>query len=183
MTTQTQAARGAAASLDTLEDLVAVESCSVEQLCGELARVFHVRGQEVALLRLDRSMLTFLYPAELRAAGAIPLSSSAVAARTANNRRADYFNNFATVQHGSVFESVKFPASDIPNSEMDPLVIQKIMTVPVFGAGNRVSGVIQVSRKGFDVNSAGPDFTQDDLEMLKQAAKVVGVFLARTSNP
>ena len=108
------------------------------------------------------------------------LSSSAIAARTANNRRADYFNNFATVQHSSVFESVKFAVSDIPNSEMDPQVIQKMMTVPVFGGGaNRVAGVIQVSRKGFDLNSAGPDFTPDDLELLKQVAKVVGVFLSR----
>src|SRR6185369_8130384 len=108
MTTQTVAARVAAASLDALEDLVAQETCSVEQLCAELARVFRVRGQEVALLRVDKLMLRFLYPAELRAAGAIPLSSSAIAARTANNRRADYFNNFASVQHSSVFESVKF---------------------------------------------------------------------------
>jgi hypothetical protein len=179
MTTQTLAARGTAASLDTLEDLVGHEDCSVEQLCGEMAKVFRVRGQEVALLRVDRLMLKFLYPAELRSAGAIPLSSSAIAARTANNRRADYFNNFASVQHSSVFESVKFAVSDIPNSEMDPQVIQKIMTVPVFGGGNRVAGVIQVSRKGFDLNSAGPDFTPDDLELLKQIAKVVGVFLSR----
>jgi hypothetical protein len=83
------------------------------------------------------------------------------------------------VQHSSVFESVKFAAPDVPNTEMDPQVIQKMMTVPVFGSANRVAGVIQISRKGFDVNSAGVDFTQDDLELLKQAAKVVGVFLAR----
>jgi hypothetical protein len=55
-----------------------------------------------------------------------------------------------------------------------------MMTVPVFGSANRVAGVIQVSRKGFDVNSAGRDFTLDDLELLKQAAKVIGVFLARS---
>jgi hypothetical protein len=179
MTTQTLAARGAAASLDALEDLVAQDNCSVEQLCAELARVFRVRAQEVALLRVDRLMLRFLFPAELSAAGAIPLNSSAVAARTVNTRRADYFNNFVAVQHSTVFESVKFPAADVPNTSMDPLTIQKLMSVPVFGAANRVAGVIQISRKGFDVNSAGPDFTQDDVELCKQAAKVVGVFLSR----
>jgi hypothetical protein len=179
MTTQTLAARGAAASLDALEDLVAQGDCSVEQLCAELARVFRVRAQEVALLRVDRLMLRFLFPAELSAAGAIPLNSSAIAARTVNTRRADYFNNFVAVQHSTVFESVKFPAADVPNTSMDPLTIQKLISVPVFGAFNRVSGVIQVSRKGFDVNSAGPDFTQDDVELCKQAAKVVGVFLSR----
>lgn len=181
MTSQTLAVRGAAASLDALEDLVAQDTCSVEQIGAELARIFRVRGQEVALLRVERMMLRFLFPAELRAAGSIPLSSSAVAARTANTRRADYFNNFVTVQHSSVFESVKFTAPDVPNSEMDPLTIQKMMSVPVFGAANRVSGVIQISRKGFDVNSAGRDFTPDDLDLLKEAAKVVGVFLARNA--
>lgn len=182
MTSQTLAAREPAASLDSLEDLVAMEGCSIEQLCMELARVFRVRAQEVALLKVDRLMLKFLHPAELRAAGAIPLSSSAVAARTANNKRAEYFNNFVTVQHSSVFESVKFPVSDIPNSEMDPLIIQKMMTVPVFGSGNKVAGVIQISRKGFDVHSAGPDFNSDDLELLRQAARAVGVFLSRKTN-
>ena len=100
-------------------------------------------------------MLRFLSRPNFAAAGAIPLSSSAIAARTANNRRADYFNNFASVQHSSVFESVRFAVPDVPNSEMDPQVIQKMMTVPVFGSANRVAGVIQISRKGFDVNSAG----------------------------
>jgi len=54
--------------------------------------------------------------------------------------------------------------------------------VPVFGSGNKVAGVIQISRKGFDVNSAGPDFNSDDLDLLRQAARAVGVFLSRKTN-
>ncbi len=181
MTSQLPTARGIAASLEKLEDVVAVESCTVEQVCHELSRVFHVRTQEVALLQVQRSMLKFLYPAELRSAGVIPLSSSAIAARTANSRRADYFNNFVSVQHSSIFETVRMKASDVPNSEMDPQAIQKLMSAPLMGAGNKVSGVIQISRKGFDLISSGPDFTADDLEQLKAAAKVIGIFLARQS--
>jgi GAF domain-containing protein len=172
-------AAGMAASLEKLEDVVAVESCTVEQVCSELARAFHVRTQEVALLKVERSMLAFLHPAELRSAGSIPLSSPAVAARTAASRRADFYNNFVVVQHSSIFETVKMRAPDIPNSEMDPMTIQKLMSVPVMGAGNKVAGVIQISRKGFDPGSSGPDFTSDDLEQLKAAAKVIGIFLAR----
>ena len=172
-------AAGMAASLDKLEDVVAVESCTVEQVCYELARLFRVRTQEVALLKVQRSMLAFLHPAELRSAGAIPLSSSAIAARTAASRRADYYNNFVAVQHSSIFETVKMKGADIPNSEMDPMTIQKLMSVPVMGGGNKVAGVIQISRKGFDLVSSGPDFTADDLEQLKAAAKVIGIFLAR----
>ena len=179
MTSQLPAATGMAAGLDKLEDVVAVESCSVEQVCYELSRIFHVRSQEVALLQVQRSMLKFLFPAELRSAGAIPLSSAAIAARTATSRRSDYFNNFSVVQHSSIFETVKMKAPDVPNSQMDPLTIQKLMSVPVLGPGNKVSGVIQISRKGFDALSCGPDFTTEDLDLLKSAAKVIGVFLAR----
>ncbi len=179
MTSQTLAEKGTAASLERLEDLVATDTCTVEQLCAELARAFRVRVQEVALLQVERLMLTFLHPAELRAAGAIPLTSSAVAARTANMKRAEIFNAFATVQHSSIFETVKFPTSEVPNSEMDALTIQKLMSAPVMGAGNKVAGVIQICRKGFDANSAGADFTGEDMEQLKEAARVVGVFLAR----
>ncbi len=170
-----------AAGLEKLEDVVAVEGCTVEQVCYELSRIFHVRSQEVALLKVQQSMLTLLHPPELRSAGAIPMSSSAIAARTAGSRRADYFNNFVSVQHSSIFEAVKMKASDVPNSEMDPQTIQKLMSAPVMGAGNRVAGVIQISRKGFELLSSGPDFTAEDLEQLKAAAKVIGVFLARQS--
>src|SRR5512147_540755 len=167
MTSQLPAATGMAAGLEKLEDIVAVESCTVEQVCYELSRIFHVRAQEVALLQVHRSMLKFIHPAELRSAGAIPMTSSAIAARTAASRRADYYNNFAAVQHSSIFETVKMRACDVPNSEMDPMTIQKLMSVPVMGAGNKVAGVIQISRKGFELASSGPDFTQDDLEQLK----------------
>ncbi|HEU5401536.1 MAG TPA: GAF domain-containing protein [Terriglobales bacterium] len=173
------AATGMGAGLEKLEDVVAVESCTVEQVCYELSRIFRVRAQEVALLQVQRSMLKFLYPAELRSAGAIPMSSSAIAARTAASRRSDYFNNFVSVQHSSIFENVKMRGSDAPNSEMDPHTIQKLMSAPVMGAGGKVAGVIQISRKGFDLISCGPDFTSEDIEQLKAAAKVIGIFLAR----
>jgi hypothetical protein len=32
---------------------------------------------------------------------------------------------------------------------------------------------LQISRKAFDVNSAGPDFTLDDLQHLEHAARVL----------
>jgi len=36
-----------------------------------------------------------------------------------------------------------------------------------------VLGVIQISHKGFDLASAGPDFTLDDLQELELAAKAL----------
>jgi GAF domain-containing protein len=163
----------APATLERLERLAGGDPCTVEQACGELARIFRVRPHEVALLHLERRMLRFLYPAELRAAGAIPLSSSAVAARTASQRRADVFNSFATVQHSSVFETVKLGTAESAAESTDVMVIQKMMSAPVVAENGDVLGVVQVSRKGPTVTSAGPDFTTDDLTALRAAAKIV----------
>lgn len=181
MMTRLSAATEVAAGLEKLEDVVADESCTVEQICHELSRLFRVRKQEVAVLQVQRSMLRFLYPKELSSAGSIPVSSSAVAARTASSRRADYFNNFVTVQHSGIFETIRMKGSEVPNSEVDPLIIQKLMSAPVMGPGNKVAGVVQISRKGFDAASCGPDFTSEDLDQLKAAAKLIGIYFARQS--
>ena len=77
-----------------------------QSICASVARIFQVSETEVALLELSGRLLNFLYPAELRTAGAIPLSSSAVAAVTAQTKKAEIFNSFAQVKHFSVFELV-----------------------------------------------------------------------------
>lgn len=144
-----------------------------EQLCAELAKVFRVRRDEVALLRLQGRMLHFVFPAELRVAGAIPLSSSAVAARTATSRKSELFNSFVRVKHSSVFEMVKLGSQEsAPDPEVR--VIQKLMTAPVLARDGAVVGVVQVSRKGPTLAAAGPDFTADDLQLLEVAGASLG---------
>src|SRR5437016_12985169 len=60
------------------------------EFCAELSKTFRVRSSEVALLRLEGGMLKFLFPEELKTAGAIPLSgSSAIAAHTAISKRSE----------------------------------------------------------------------------------------------
>ena len=79
-----------------------------EQCCVELAKIFGVRPNEVALLRLENGLLKFLCPFELSTAGSIPISSStAVAAHTAVTKKIELFNNFTRVKHASIFESIK----------------------------------------------------------------------------
>ena len=111
-------------------------------ICACVARIFRVSDTEVALLELTGSLLNFLYPAELRTAGAIPISSSAVAARTARAKQAELFNGFTEVKHFSVFELVK-----LGDTGLDDQVIQKLMSVPILTNSGDVQGVIQVSRK------------------------------------
>jgi hypothetical protein len=47
------------------------------------------------------------------------------------------------------------------------------MSAPVLNKADEVLGVIQVCHKGFDLGSAGPDFTLDDLQQLERAAKAL----------
>lgn len=150
---------------------LAGESPSPEIACAKLAQVLRVQRNEVALFRVEKGSLRFLFPVELRTAGVIPLSSSAVAARTVATGTPLLSNSFARVKHVSLFESVKLGATaDEQGSEQMP--IQKIMSVPVTQSDGVIVGVIQISRKGLDPALAGGDFTGDDLKRLEQAAGV-----------
>lgn len=149
------------------------ESPSSEAACAKLAQILRVQRNEVALLRVDKGSLRFLYPVELRTAGLIPLSSSAVAARTVSTGTNLLSNAFARVKHASLFESVKL--NDPPDTDTTgQLPIQKIMSVPVAHPDGVVVGVIQISRKGLDPSLAGNDFTGEDLKHLEQAALIIG---------
>jgi hypothetical protein len=143
---------------------------NAERLAGELAKTFNVQLDEVAILKLEKTQLNFVYPTKLGQVGSIPLNTStSVAARTANTKRAEAINNFAQTKHASVFESVKLgekktdPSAHPTGGEKH--VIQKLMTVPVVGPTGAL-GVIQVSRKGTSAPTAGNDFTQMDLQKL-----------------
>jgi len=144
-----------------------------ETICACVAKIFRVNATEVALLELTGSMLNFLYPAELKTAGAIPISSSAVAACTARSKEAELFNGFAEVKHFSVFELVK-----LGNTGLDDQVIQKLMSAPILAKRGNVQGVIQVSRKAPRLAAAGPDFTGEDLKKLESVAQVLGRLMA-----
>ncbi len=150
------------------------EEWAPESVCAKVADIFRVKPTEVALLELRGKLLHFLFPAALRTAGAIPVSSSAVAAVTAQTKRAELFNSFTQVNHFSVFELVK-----IGDSGLDDQVIQKLMSAPVMNSAGDVFGVIQISRKGPRPNIAGPDFTAADLQKLESVAKFVAKLMAR----
>jgi hypothetical protein len=157
--------------LKELEKML-TESPSPERVSSKLAQILNVSRNEVAVLRVEKGSLRFVFPPELRAAGMIPMSSSAVAARTVSTGTSLLSNSFARVKHASLFETVKLGAAeDTQGSEQMP--IQKIMSVPVSLPEGKVVGVIQISRKGVDYSLAGTDFTTDDLKRLEQAAVIL----------
>jgi hypothetical protein len=154
-----------------IEQLAGLNSpeMTAASICAGVAKIFGVRETEVALLELTGTMLNFVYPAELKTAGAIPLSSSAVAARTARTKEPELSNGFTQVKHFSIFELVK-----LGDTGLDAQVIQKLMSAPVLAHNGKVIGVIQVSRKAPRPDAAGPDFTSEDLRKLQS----VGLFVA-----
>jgi len=146
---------------------------TAEKFCQALAKLFAVRRNEVALLQLEKGLLRFLCPAELKTAGAIPISSSnAIAAHTASTKKVEVFNGFAKVKHASVFETVKLTNPEA-SEEPEYATIQKLMSAPVVDPNKKVLGVVQICRKGCDAATAGPDFTQDDVRQLETAAEIL----------
>jgi hypothetical protein len=145
---------------------------SLSTVAEKIARNLGVRNDEVAILAVSTRWrhLHFLVPEALKKVGFIPLSSnSALAARTARDSRPDIENEFPTARHATVFEGLKITGEAAE-------VIQKMISAPIMLDG-KVIGVIQVSRKGANPASAGPDFTADDLGRILALCKPLGKML------
>jgi hypothetical protein len=168
---QRAATRAGKTNIGELESLIS-ESPSSDRACLKLSQILKVRPTEVALMRIDKGSLRFIYPPELRSAGVLPLSGSAVAARTASTRVPLLSNTFMRVKHVALFEAVKLGA-EVQDRSMEQMPIQKIMSVPVAVSDGNVMGVVQVSRKGLDPAVAGVDFTNEDLKLLEQMAEIL----------
>jgi hypothetical protein len=139
----------------------APDSESLNKVTGMIASLFDVKADEVAILKLIPKFkaLRFIIPEKLNPVGTIPLTSTtALASRTARERKPELANNFSTARHANVFEAV--PLGRDP-SEM----IHKIMSAPILD-GTKIHGVIQISRKAATLAEAGADFTQKDLRTL-----------------
>jgi GAF domain-containing protein len=158
---------------DTLEgDATAAPPVSLPSVAERIAKNLGVKPDEVAILGLSSKWrhLYFLVPEALKNVGHIPLSStSALAARTARESRPEIVNNFASVRHATVFEGVK-------TSGESAEVIQKIISAPIL-SGEKVLGIIQISRKGPEAKNAGPDFTPGDLGKVLALCKPLGKLL------
>ncbi len=162
-------------TFEELQGLFDIDPPTPAAICAAIAKIFEVKTTEIGLLLVDGDFLKFLFPVELQAAGVIPLSSSAVAARSAALKQAVLFNRFPHVPHHTVFEQIKLsdakPLSELP----DP--IQKLMSAPIMGENGAAIGVVQVSRKGMTPGIAGPDFSGADLRMLERVARRVALML------
>ena len=144
-----------------------------EKFRTAISKFFGVRPNEVALLRLEKGLLKFVFPDQLKTAGSIPVSSSSsVAAHTASTKKTELFNTFAKVKHARVFETVRLGTTE-ESDHSEQTSIQKLMSAPILDPQKKVLGVIQICRKGFELATSGPDFTLDDLQQLEAAARIM----------
>jgi len=149
-----------------------VSQVSLSSVAEKIAKNLGVRNDEVGILAVSTRWrhLHFLVPEALKKVGFIPLSSnSALAARTARDSRPEIENNFAAARHATVFEGVKITGEAAE-------AIQKMISAPILLDG-KVIGVIQISRKGANPASAGPDFTADELGKILALCKPLGKIL------
>ena len=160
-------------SFEQLQGLLDLNPPGPANICAAIAKIFEVKPTDVGLLMVEDDSLKFLFPVELQSAGSIPLSSSAVAARSATEKRAALYNRFAQVPHHTIFETIKLDSSK-PFSEM-PDPIQKMMSAPIISEDGKVIGVVQVCRKGMTPGIAGPDFAGADLQLLERVARRVSI--------
>ncbi|HVO58895.1 MAG TPA: GAF domain-containing protein [Dongiaceae bacterium] len=149
------------------------DQLSVTAIAEKIAKSFDVRPEEVGILAVSGKWrhLYFLAPVALRHVGFVPLSSTtALAARTAREAKAEIENKFAATRHASVFEGVKADT-------LSSTAIQKILSTPILNAG-KVVGVLQISRKAPTPAEAGPDFTSEDLRRASAICRPLGKIVA-----
>jgi len=159
------------------DDTTGSAPLSWTSVAQSIAKALGVKPDEVGILAMSSRWrhLYFLAPEALKNVGYIPMSSnSALAARTARESRPEINNNFPAVKHATVFEGVKISGDTAE-------VIQKIISAPIL-AGDKVIGVIQISRKGANARVAGPDFTPADLGKVLALCKPLGKLLQQASS-
>jgi len=66
------AAAATARTANASAEQILSQSATAPEFCAALAKLFGVRPTEVALMRLERGLLGFLYPEQLKTAGSIP---------------------------------------------------------------------------------------------------------------
>ena len=125
-------------------------------------------------MRVEEDALVFVYPHKLQPVARIPLTTTtSIAARTVNTRRAEIINNFARTRHASFFEMVDVAPEGQEKQAKGQQIIQKLMSAPVISMNN-VVGVIQICRKGPTAPAAGHDFLPGELQKLAGIANALG---------
>ncbi len=153
------------------------ERCAVvlQALSAGISRALALRPDELAILVLspDRTMLRFVYPAELAEGGtnAFPLTAASLAGRVLQSGRNALFNTAQDIPHLGFYERIRIKGEK-------PLRIQKLLVVGVKGPDGKVQAVIEASRRGQAPAEAGPDFRPEDQRLLERLGEIAAPAMA-----
>jgi hypothetical protein len=148
---------------------------AVATVAGYAARQFKVTEREVGLLLRtdDGRMLKFVYPLALaEGSNTFPLNAPSVAGEVVKTGQGMVNNALTQTKHMAFYEKVR-----LEGPKTGP--IQKMIAAPIRTGTGPAMGAIEVSRKGADLASAGPDFTQQDLVALTEIGATAAPYLQR----
>lgn len=144
-------------------------------LGSTISKALNLQPDELAILMLsgDRTMLEFVYPAELAEGGSnrFPLTVPSLAGRVVQTGRNMLVNTAHEVPHLGFYERIRI-------KDAKPRQIQKLLAVGVKGPGGKVHAVIEASRRGGSAAEAGSDFRPPDQQLLERLAAVAASALA-----
>ena len=135
---------------------------------------FDLESDEVAILLTDKDnmVMSFAYPEHLVNAGMIPVSSpDAFAAKVFKMNKGMIENNFNQMKHLHLFEYIKGPGERVRK-------IWKMMST-ILRCGDLKLGIIELSRKGDNMDEAGEDFTPENLEFLEATITEITPYLRK----
>ncbi len=136
-------------------------------IAAAVAKAVGVKSDEVALLLLTTTgnTMRFIWPPPLfQSNAALPADyQNAFASSVLKTMKGKVDNNVSESKHLKFFENVK-------GMETSGVPIQKMIAVPLVHEQKAI-GVLEVSRKGKNPDSAGPNFTPEDGQKLVALVK------------
>lgn len=144
-----------------------------EVIAEHIAENLNVKKDEVAILLLTSTgtVLKFIHPVPLfEGNAAFPADyKSSFASSVLKSMKGKVDNRISESKHLKFYENVK-------GLDTSGLPIQKMIAVPITYEGKAI-GVIEVSRKGNSLDSAGPNFTAEDGQKLVIISKEIAPYI------
>ncbi len=116
------------------------------------------------------SHLEFLYPRHLANGNFMPVDNDSIAGRVVLANVSLIINDVPGQAHRKIYEQ-------IPDSEGQVRVIQKMIASPLLDGEGKAFGVFEVNRTGTGSADAGPDFTLQDVSNLEACCKAFAPYI------
>lgn len=144
----------------------------VELIAQEIAGPLGLMADEVAVQAVvsDDSSLRFLFPRVLYQSGAtFPIGRNSIAGLAVMMQKLQINNEVSSDKHLLFFEKLN-------TGVRAPLPIHKMATIPIKGS-DKILGVVQLSRRAETFDAAGPDFSESDVQAIREPLMLISALL------